>query len=59
MIRVIRILARITPRDVHLAGGQVNDESADRAFTVQRVNTGDVVVADRIGQVHMILLDRL
>ena len=59
MIRVIRVLAGIAPCDVHLARGQVNDERGDRAFTIHRVNADDVVVTDRIRQVHVILLDRL
>lgn len=59
MIRVICVLARVAPCDVHLARGEINDEGGDRAFTIHRVNADDVVVADRVRQVHMILLDCL
>lgn len=59
MIRMICILAGIAPGDVHLAGGQVNDEGADGAFAVKRVNTFDIVVADRVWQVDVVFLNAL
>ena len=59
MIRVIRILAGIAPGDVHLARSHINDHRADCAFAVERIDSLDVMVADRVRQVDMILLDRL
>ena len=56
MIRVIRILAWIPPGNVHLAGGQVNDHCRDGALAVHGINAFDVVIADRIRQVDVVLL---
>ena len=59
MICMIRILARIPPGYVHLAGGQVDDHGCDGALAIHRVNTFNVVIADRVRQVDMIFLNGL
>ena len=46
MIRVIRVLAGIAPCDVHLAGRQVDDHGADRAFAVERVVPLEIGLCD-------------
>ncbi len=59
MIRVISILTWIPPGDVHLARGQVNDHGGDRIFPIERIDAVNVVIANRVRQIDMILLDRL
>ena len=59
MIRMIRVLARVSPGDIHLAGGQVNDHGRDGTLTVKWIDTIDVVITYGIRQIDMILLDRL
>ena len=59
MIRVICILARITPADVHLARRQVNHHGVDGFLAVERVRPFDGVITDRIREVNMILLNDL
>ena len=59
MIRVIGILAWIAPGYVHFTRCQVNDEGCDRAFAVHRVDALDIVIANGIWQVDMVLLDPL
>lgn len=56
---MIRVLARVAPGDAHLARGQVDDQRGNGALAVHRVDAGDVVIANGVRQVHMILLDRL
>ena len=56
---MIRILAWIPPGDVHLAGSQVNDHGVNGALTVHRVDALDVVSADRVWQVDVVLLNGL
>ena len=55
MVGMIRILARVAPGNVHLAGGQIDDHCGNGALTVQGIDAGDVVIADRVRQVDMIL----
>ena len=59
MIGVIRILAWIPPGDVHLAGGQVNHHRGNGALAIHGVDAFDVVIADRVRQVDVILLNGL
>ena len=59
VVGMIRILAGIAPGDVHLTRGNVNDHGGNRVFAVQGVYAFDVMVANRIRQVDMILLDGL
>ena len=59
MIRVIRVLARIAPANVHLARCQVNHHGIDRFLAVERIGPFDGVIADRIREVDMILLNDL
>ena len=59
MIHMIRVLARVPPGDVHLAGGQVHDHCVNDTLTIHRVDALDVVIADRVGQVDMIFLNCL
>ena len=59
MICMIRILAGVAPCDMHLARCQVNDHRTDRTFAVERVDPLNIMVADRIRQVNVILLDAL
>ena len=59
MIGMIRILARVAPGDVHLTRGQIDHHGRDRALAIKGVDACNIVVADRIRQVDMILLDRL
>ena len=59
MIGVICIFTWVAPCDMHLAHGQVNDHGVDGLFAVKRVKAFDVVIADRIRNVDMILLDGL
>ena len=59
MICMICILAGIAPGNMHFAGGQIDHQGADRALPVKGIDTLDIVIADRVGQVDMILLDRL
>ena len=59
MIRVICVLTRITPDNVHLARSQIDDQCGDSALAIKRIDTCNVMVADRVRQVNVILLDRL
>ena len=59
MIRVIRVLARISPGDMHFTRGQVDYQGRDRVLTVKGIDPIDVVITDGIRQIDMILLDRL
>lgn len=56
---MIRILARIPPRNMHLAGGQVDHHGCDGALAIHWVNTFNIVIADRVRQVDMIFLNGL
>jgi len=59
MIGVIRVLARVTPANVHLARAQVNHHGIDGFLAIERVRPFDSVVADRIREIDMILLNDL
>ena len=59
MIGVVRVLARIAPADVHLTCGQVNHQGVDGFLTVERIRPFDGMIADRIREVDMILLNDL
>ena len=59
MISVIGVLAGIAPANAHFARRQINDHGVDGFFAVERVGPLDVVIADRVWQVDMILLDGL
>ena len=59
MIGVVQILAWIAPGNVHLTCGQINDHRGDGALAIQWIDACNIVVADRVRQVDMILLDRL
>ena len=59
MISMIRILAGIAPGNMHLACSQVDDHRGDCALAVRGIDTLNVVIADRVRQVDMVLLDRL
>ena len=59
MVCMVGILTWITPRNMHFAGSQIDNQSGDRTFTIHRVNTGNIVIADRVRQIDMVLLDGL
>ena len=59
MISVIGVLTGVSPGDVHLTRRNVNDHGGDRVLAVQRIDAFDVMVADRIRQIDVILLDGL
>ena len=59
MISMIRILTGVAPGNVHLAGGQIYDHRGNGALAVQGIDACNVVIADRVRQIDMILLDRL
>ena len=59
MIGVVRVLAWISPGNVHLPGSQINDHGRDGAFAIQGIDAIDIVVANRVRQVDVIFLDRL
>ena len=59
MIRMVRILARVAPADVHLARRQVNDQRSDGHLAIQWVAVFDGMVTDRIGQIYVIFLNGL
>ena len=59
MVCVIRVLTGIATGDVHLTRGQVDHQGRDRVLPVEWVDPIDVVVANGIRQVDMILLNRL
>ena len=59
MICVICILAGIAPGDVHFAGSQVDYQRVDGFLAVKRVKAFDIVIADRVRNINMILLNGL
>lgn len=59
MISMIRILTRVAPGNVHLASGQIDDHGGNGALAVQGIDACNVVIADRVRQIDVILLDRL
>ena len=59
MIRMIGILAGVAPGDMHLPRGQIDDQGRDGALTIQWIDTYNIVIADRVRQIDMILLDGL
>ena len=59
MISVKRILAGITPADMHFARRQVNYHGIDGLLAVKRVGPINSVITNRIRVVDMILLNRL
>ena len=56
---MIRILAGVAPGNVHLAGSQIDDPRGDGALAVEGIDTCNIMIADRVRQVDMILLDCL
>ena len=59
MIRVIRIFAWIAPCDMHLTHGQINHQCVDGFLAVKGIEPFDVVIADRVRDVDMVLLNGL
>ena len=59
MVGMIRILTGIPPGNMHFAGGQVDHHGGDGALTIHWINASNVVIADRVWQVYMILLNGL
>ena len=59
MICMIRILTRIPPGNVHLAGSQIDHHGSDGALAIHGINACNVVIADRVWQVDVILLNGL
>ena len=59
MVGVEAVLTGIAPADVHLARRQIDHQGADGLLAIQGIGPLDGVIADRIGQVDVILLDRL
>ena len=59
MIRVIRVLARVAPADVHLTRRQVNHQGVDGFLAVERIRPFDGMIADRIREIDVILLNGL
>ena len=59
MISVICVLARVAPADVHLTRGQVNHHGIDGFLAVEWVRPFDGMIADRIREVNVILLNDL
>ena len=56
---MIGILARIAPADMHLTRRQVNHQRVDGFLAVERVRPFDGMIADRIREVDVILLNDL
>ena len=56
---MIRVLAGISPGNMHLAQVQIDHQRGDRVLPVERIDAFDVVIADRVRQVDMVFLDRL
>ncbi len=56
---MIRVLARIAPADMHLTRGQINDHGVDGFFPVERIRPFDGMIANRIREVDVILLNGL
>lgn len=59
MIGMIRILAGVAPGNVHFAGSQIDDHRGDGALAVEGIDTCNIMIADRVRQVDVILLDCL
>ena len=59
MIRVINILAGISPANVNFTRSQVYHHGADRLFAVERIQAFDIVITDRIRHVDVVFLNGL
>ena len=59
MIRMIRILTRISPGNMHFTRGQIDDHCRDRVLAIERVYPINIVIANGVRQVDMIFLDGL
>ena len=59
MIGMVRILAGVSPGNMHFTCAEIDHHGRDSTLTIERVDPGDIVITDRIRQVDMILLDRL
>ena len=59
MIGMIRILARISPGNVHLTRRQINDQRRNGTLPIKWIDTLNIVVTNRVRQVNMVFLDRL
>ena len=59
MISMIRVLAGISPGNMHLAQVQIDHQRGNCVLPVKRIDALDVVIADRVRQVDMVFLDRL
>ena len=59
MIGMIRILAGISPGNMHFTRGEINHHGRNGVLPVKGINARDIMITDRVGQVDMILLDRL
>ena len=56
---MIRVLARIAPADVHLTRSQVNHHGIDGLLPVERIRPLGGMIANRIWQVYVVLLNGL
>ena len=59
VIGVVCVLAGVAPGNMHLAHVQVNYQRVDGFFAVKRVQPCNVVVANGVGNINMILLNGL
>ena len=59
MVRMIRILARVPPGNMHLARRQIDHHGSDGSLAVEGIDACNIVIADRVRQVDVILLDSL
>jgi hypothetical protein len=59
MIGVIPILAGIAPGNVHFTCSQVDHQGVDRLLAVQWIGALNIMIANGIGDIDMILLDGL
>jgi len=56
---MIYVLAGITPRNMHLARSQIDHQCSDRALTVHGIDASYIMVADRVRQIDVVLLNGL
>ena len=56
---MIRIDTRISPCNVDLAGGQIEDQGIDGLTVIQRGSFYNGMIADRIREIDMVFLDGL
>ena len=59
MIGVVKVLARVTPSDVHLTSGQVDHHGIDGLHSGQRIVDIHRVITDRSGEIDKVTLDGL